>query len=233
MSPERTLAEIQHHLKIFPKRNMIVFSDSLVNGDVVRLAKLADLLAGFRLELLARNGDRTDFGWGGMAILHRTTTLDLLWKLKASGCIELAYGLESGSQKVIDLMVKRFKIEDAEEVIRNTSKVGIRVKTYMQFGFPGETEKEFQETLAFIRRNAAYLGKVSISFTEIYKGSDLDRRPEAYGIKQPIKDRTRWVSRDGSNNYAVRFSRCRRAAKAAREAGIDVVEIYDTKLGLA
>jgi radical SAM superfamily enzyme YgiQ (UPF0313 family) len=231
MSPERTLAEIKHHLDTFPNRKVILFSDSLVNGDTRRLSKLAELLLDYRLERLGRRGQDGNFGWTGMAILHRTTTLELLRKLKASGCIELAYGLESGSQKVIDAMDKRFKITDAEEVIRNTKKVGIQVKTYMQFGFPGETEENFQETLAFIRRNAAYLGQVSISFTEIYKGSDLDLRPRFHGIKLPIADRTRWESEDGTNTYEVRFDRCQRAAKAARRAGIDVVEVYASKLG--
>jgi hypothetical protein len=128
-------------------------------------------------------------------------------------------------------MDKRFKVAEAEEVIRNTSKAGIRVKTYLQVGFPGETEREFSETLEFIRRNAPYLGQVSVSYTEIYKGSDLDLRPGQHGIKTPIRDRTRWSSRDGSNTYAVRQERCRRASKAARDAGIDVVEVYASKLG--
>ncbi|HXT00685.1 MAG TPA: radical SAM protein [Elusimicrobiota bacterium] len=231
MSPQRTLAEIQHHLETFPNRKLIIFSDSLVNGDTRRLAKLADLLLDFRLERLARRGEDGDFAWSGMAILHRTTTLALLRKLKASGCIELAYGLESGSQKVIDAMDKKFKITDAEEVIRNTKKAGIRVKTYLQFGFPGETEEDFRETLVFIRKNAAFLGQVSISFSEIYKGSDMDLRPEHHGIKLPIEDRTRWESSDGTNTYEIRMDRCRRAAETARKAGIDVVEVYASKLG--
>jgi anaerobic magnesium-protoporphyrin IX monomethyl ester cyclase len=232
MSPERTLAEIKHHLEVFPNRKLLIFSDSLVNGDTRRLAKLADLLLDYRLERLARRGEDGDFAWSGMAILHRTTTLDLLRKLKASGCIELAYGLESGSQKVIDAMDKRFKITDAEDVIRDTKKAGIRVKTYLQFGFPGETEKDFQETLAFIRRNAAYLGEASISFSEVYKGSDMDLRPAYHGIKQPIGDRTRWESVDGTNTYDVRMDRCRRAAETARKAGVAVVEVYASKLGI-
>jgi len=231
MSPERTLAEIRHQLTTFPGRKLIVFSDSLVNGDTRRLGRLADLLLGYRLERLGRLGRDGDFAWSGMAILHRTTTRELLRKLKASGCVELAYGLESGSQTVIDAMDKRFQVADAERVIRDTKDAGIGVKTYLQFGFPGETEREFRETVAFLRRNAAYLGQVSISFTEIYKGSDLDVRPELYGIKRPIADRTRWETEDGANTYEVRLDRCHRAAAAARRAGVDVVEVYASKLG--
>lgn len=231
MSPERTLREIEHQLETYPERRMVVFSDSLVNGDVKRLEKLADLLIGYRLERLAKRGGKADFGWTGMAILHPTTTPALLKKLAGSGCRALAYGLESGSQKVIDLMRKQFKVQDAETLVRQTREAGIQPRLYLQCGFPGETEADVDLTADFVRRNARYLDQVSVSFCELYRGSDIELNPERHGIKTPVTDRTRWESADGTNTFAVRQARCERVAAAAREAGIGVVEVYRSKLG--
>lgn len=231
MSPERTVSEIRHHLKVFPRRRKIIFSDSLVNGDVARLSKMADLLIDFRLESLYREGKASNFTWGGMAILHKTMTTELLRRLKASGCSMLSYGLESGSQKVIDAMDKRFRVSEAEDVIRETNKVGIRARLYLQCGFPGETEEDFKLTMGFVERNVKHIDQVSISFSEIYKGSPLDAQPKKFGIKTPIVDRTRWVSEDGANTYEVREDRCKRLSELSRRCGIETVEVFASKLG--
>lgn len=231
MSPERTVAEVRHHLRTFPKRRKIIFSDSLVNGDVGRLSALAERLVDFRLESLYREGGRANFTWGGMAILHPTMTPRLLRRLRASGCSMLSYGLESGSQRIVDAMDKRFRLEDAEKVIRATKEAGIKARAYLQCGFPGETEADFLETLRLVERNAPWLDQVSISFAEIYKGSQLDLRPGSFGIKTPVRDRTRWISADGKSTYAVRRDRCRRLSRLARRCGVGVVEVFSSKLG--
>ncbi len=229
MSPERSLLEVQNALRNFPERRFIDFSDSLVNGNIARLAKLADLLASWRLERLAKLGEKGAFFWSGMAILHPTMTPAVLKKLRASGCVRLSYGLESASQKVVDAMAKRFSIQDAEAVIRNTRKAGIGTQLYLQFGFPGETEKDVQKTFDFLRRNAEHVTRVSISFSEMALGSDLDVRPRAYGIAAPVADRTRWALPDGSNTHEIRVDRCRRAAKLAKSLGL-ACDLYESKL---
>ena len=229
MSPERSLLEIQNALRNFPGRQIVSFSDSLVNGNVARLAKLADLLAGWRLERLAKMGEQGAFFWSGMAIIHPTMTPALLGRLKASGCGVLSYGLESGSQRVIDSMDKKFLVKDAETIIRNTRKAGITTQLYLQFGFPGETDEDVGQTLDFIERNAAWISNVSISFSEMALGSDIDMRPGFYGIRTPTKDRTRWELSDGSNTFDIRRERCRRAARLAEKLGISC-DLYDSKL---
>jgi radical SAM superfamily enzyme YgiQ (UPF0313 family) len=184
------------------------------------------------MERLAKRGRHADFGWSGMAIIHRAMTAPFLGKLKRSGCRMLSYGLESGSQKMIDLMDKRFTIAETETVVRETHAAGIRARGYLLVGFPGETEEDFRMTVDLVRRLAPHLDQVSISFCEIYAGCDLDRRPEAYGIKAPIADRTRWESADGANTFEVRRDRCRRLSQAARDAGIDVVDVFASKLAI-
>jgi len=232
MSAERTVAEIRHQINLHPNRRMVEFNDSLVNGNVRRLAEIADMLADYRLERVAagRHGDK-DFGWLGMAILHPTMTAELLKKLRFSGCAQLKYGLESASQKVLDSMQKKFKIADGERVIRDTWKAGISVFLFILVGFPTETEEDFQQTLDFIRRNAPFIDHVGVSSCEIQKGSHMDVHPELYGIQTPIEDRLRWRTSDGRNTYEIRQDRLRRMQDLLRRFKLLQYE-FPTRLGM-
>ncbi len=221
MSPERIAAEIRHQLGLYPERYYIEFGDSLVNGDVRRLSRLSRLLAPIRLERASARR-RHDFGWGGMAILHPTMTPALLRELRWGGCQMLAYGMESASQRVIDLIGKNFKVSDAERVIRDTEAAGIRVKLFLMVGFPGETEEDFRLTLEFLRRHSGLVDKVAISCCEITKGSFLDAHRREFGVAQPLTDRRRWSTRDGFNTYEVRRGRYQALHACAMRHGIDV-----------
>jgi radical SAM superfamily enzyme YgiQ (UPF0313 family) len=211
MSAERTVAEIEHQMRLYPKRNRIEFTDSLVNGNVRRLADMSRKLVDFRVDRVAANRESSwDFGWAGMAIIHPTMNRDLLVRLRHAGCVQLRYGLESASQKVLDSMQKNMRIADAETVIRNTRDAGIAVFLYVLVGFPTETEADFLQTMDFIERNSSAIDQVGVSSCEIQKASHLDVHPELYGIRTPLEDRLRWVTKDGSNTYAVRQERLRR-----------------------
>ncbi len=229
MSPQRSLLEIKNALSHFPGRQIVSFSDSLVNGNISRLGKLADLLTSWRLERLAKLGESGALFWSGMAMLHPTMTPALFKKLKASGCGMLSYGLESGSQRVVDSMDKRFSVKDAQTVIRNTREAGIGTQLYLQFGFPGENDDDVEETLRFVERNAEWISDVTISYSEIALGSDMDRRGSFYGIRVPAADQTHWELSDGSNTFAIRRDRCHRAARLAQRLGIPY-SLCDSKL---
>ena len=219
MSAERAASEIHHHLKRYPEQAYIEFGDSLINGDVRRLAKLSVSLAQLRAEMAIRK-PRREFGWGAMAILHKTTTRGLLKQMRAGGCQVLFYGLESGSRKVIRLMNKKFEISEAETVLRDTKSAGIDVGIFVMVGFPGETEEDFKETLDFIRRNASTINQISTSVCDVQKGSHLDVCAEKYGIKTPIHDRLRWELADGSNTYEIRLDRHHRLVNFIKDQKI-------------
>ena len=232
MSAVRTVAEIRHQMARYPKRNCVEFTDSLVNGNVRRLAQMSELLIDYRMERLAqRREGYWDFGWTGMAIIHPTMTAELLRKLRYSGCVQLRYGLESASQKVLDSMQKNMKIRDAETVIADTAAAGIMVFLYTLIGFPTETETDFQMTLDFIERNARRITTVGVSSCEIQKGAHMDVHPELYGLRLPLDDRLRWETADGANTYEVRQERLQRMNLLVDRLGLKVQE-FPTRLGV-
>ncbi len=73
--------------------------------------------------------------------------------LRASGCIMLKLGLESGDQGVLDNLHKGIQLKAAAQILANLKQAGIAVYLYLLFGTPVETETEARRTLAFIVRH--------------------------------------------------------------------------------
>lgn len=74
----------------------------------------------------------------------------LLWR--RGGFYRAKLGLESGSQRVLDLMDKRITVEQSEMSLASLALAGIKTTTFWLFGFPGETEEDFRMTLDFIEK---------------------------------------------------------------------------------
>jgi anaerobic magnesium-protoporphyrin IX monomethyl ester cyclase len=73
----------------------------------------------------------------------------VLAELKAAHCTYIAYGIESGSQRVLDYMHKRTSKEQIREVVAATKAIGIPIRGYFMFGLPGETLDEMEQTVRF------------------------------------------------------------------------------------
>ncbi len=85
----------------------------------------------------------------------RVDTVDeeTLGRLKRAGCWQITYGIESGSQRILDSMNKRIKVEQIERALRLTKKAGIRTYGFIIVGYPGETRETIKETYDLIRRS--------------------------------------------------------------------------------
>ncbi|MCL5072805.1 MAG: B12-binding domain-containing radical SAM protein [Actinobacteria bacterium] len=74
---------------------------------------------------------------------------DLLKLMRKAGCKRLRYGIESGDQKILDLMKKDITLEDARKAIILSKKAGIQCFCFFMIGYPGETEEEIKKTINF------------------------------------------------------------------------------------
>jgi radical SAM superfamily enzyme YgiQ (UPF0313 family) len=73
----------------------------------------------------------------------------ILNALKGAGCTFIAYGIESGSQRVLDHINKRVTKEKIVETIRITQDVGIPIRAYFMLGLSTETREEMEDTIRF------------------------------------------------------------------------------------
>ncbi len=98
---------------------------------------------------------------------------DVIKLLKETGCFRVWIGAESGSQRVIDLMNRRVKVEQVREMIQLASKYGIETGTFIMLGYPGETEADIKETIHHLKVSNPDHFTITIAYpikgTELYK----------------------------------------------------------------
>lgn len=118
--------------------NDFLFYDDLFVGNRPRLIQICE-------KLLKRN-----YSW---SCCSRVDTLDkdTLNLMKRAGCTMIEYGIESGSQKILDLMQKGITKDKVKNVISMTHDSGILSKGNFIFGYFGETEDTLYETIDFAK----------------------------------------------------------------------------------
>ncbi len=119
-----------------------------------------------------------------MCQLRPTKEFDLetLRILSDSGLRVVLWGVESGSDRILQLMKKGTNQKDIAGVLSNAHNAGIKNVLYVMFGFPTETETEFKETIAFLKENKNYLDLISTSTFGLQKESPMYSKPEQFGI---------------------------------------------------
>lgn len=191
--------EIVYQLNNHPSVIFFNFSDSALNGAINALREFCELLIKNKIMV----------NWGGQAIIRKEMTPDLLKLMRESGCQYLSYGLESGSNKVLEGMnKKRFTVELASEVLKFTHSAGINTYVNVMFGYPTETDADFFCTLDFIKQNREWIDGVSPSqsFMVIVKNTYLYNHLAEFDII-PESHFLYWKTNDGKNTYPIRFKR--------------------------
>ena len=79
-------------------------------------------------------------------------TKELLVKMKNAGCITVWFGVESGSQQVLDAMKKGITPELTMKVFGWLSELGMTPIPNVILGFPGETKESAWKTIRFIEK---------------------------------------------------------------------------------
>lgn len=113
-------------------------------------------------------GQKITWGCAGRANLM---TEDLIVTMAKSGCVSIGYGIESGSQKMLDLIKKKVTVDQAKNAVRLTKKHLGWVDTSLMIGYPGEKRETIQETIDFCKD--LDLEPSVIFFLTPYPGTEL------------------------------------------------------------
>ena len=120
---------------------------------------------------------------------------DVLSEMKKAGCHYVGFGVESGSQKMLDTMRKGIKIEQAEKAVQLAKRTGLLVGVNMMVGYPGETPDTIKESLHFIKKanpdTVFFMICTPYPGTEYYKlvtdlGWKLDTDWKSYDVVTPV-----------------------------------------------
>jgi anaerobic magnesium-protoporphyrin IX monomethyl ester cyclase len=139
-SEKYVLDHIQFVVDKFKVKN-IFFEDDNLTFDIPRFEAICDGLVSRKIKVgwETPNGVRAD-----------CLNLNLLKKMKKSGCQSVFFGVESGDQQVLDNVIcKSLDLNRVVEVAKLCREIGLKTGGFYIIGFPGETKANMQRTVDF------------------------------------------------------------------------------------
>lgn len=100
-----------------------------------------------------------------------TVDKEMLLIMKQAGCWQISYGVESGVQRLLDIICKNEKVESIEEVFRLTHEVGITTRGFFMLGLPTETKEESWQTINFAKKLDPFWAQFTLTMP--YPGTPL------------------------------------------------------------
>ena len=117
----------------------------------------------------------------------------MLKVMKKAGCHYIGYGVESGSQMMLNSMRKGITVEQAKKAILLTKKAGIMPHATFMIGTPGETRETIRETIKFCKE-VRLPHRIEIFFTTPFPSTPLYEYAKESGL---IKDEEKYIERLG------------------------------------
>lgn len=139
-SPDNVVNEIEELIDKYHIRD-IGFMDDTFMLNKRRANDIADEIKARGLDLSFVASSRVDM-----------VDQSLLQNLKSSGMNTIYYGVESGSQRILDLMKKGITLKNAEDAVKSAKNVGLEVLTSFILGYPEETEEDMNKTINFSKK---------------------------------------------------------------------------------
>jgi len=170
-SPQSICHEFIHQKKTYGVSRFFK-ADSTLAISEKQLTETCDLLI----------NEKADVQWFSQARPEKYLSLELLQKIKKSGCTCLSYGVESGAQSVIKKMNKGFELKSVQEIINNTVKAGIKPAMGLMVDSPGETPIDYIKTIGFMLKNKKYIKNISVASAAVTPMSDWSLHPGKYHI---------------------------------------------------
>jgi radical SAM superfamily enzyme YgiQ (UPF0313 family) len=130
-SPENVVAELKE-IKNKYGINAVVFLDDTFTLRPERVKKICELML----------QENLDMKWSCQTRVN--VSKELLELMKKAGCQLVAFGVESGSNKVLNIVKKGTNIDQVKQAFKISREVGLRRKAYFVVGLPGEEKEDFE-----------------------------------------------------------------------------------------
>ncbi len=198
-----------------------------ISDDIFTMKK--DLAIAVCKEILSRG---LSISWYAISHVNNVDEEILYWMRKA-GCIQISYGVESGSEKIRKKLNKRIRNEQVERAFSLTTRFGILARAYIIYACPGESQATISETEKLIRE----IKPLSVLFyvLRVFPGTALyDDVKERMQITDevwlnPIEDILYLETDPGlANEEVLTFrDRLRKAFYEGLPSFIDAIELED------
>jgi len=161
-SPENVISEMKQIKEKYGIEELM-FEDDNLTMNPIRAERIFDLML----------REKLNFVWdtpNGVAVFALNERL--IDKMKESGCYTLNLALESGSQYVLDNIIKKpVRLDKAKTLAKYAKSIGLNVGLYLIMGLPGETELQIAESFKLAKELEIYSPFISIATP--YPGTEL------------------------------------------------------------
>lgn len=133
-----------------------------------------------RLEEICRRLIDLDLGlaWNCLARVNQVSAGSLAL-MRRAGCWQVSFGIESGSQPVLDTISKNTTLAQIRTAVAMTRAAGLRARGFFILGHPGETRETLRATIDFAL--SLPLNDISVSLMTPFPGTELHRRAAEFG----------------------------------------------------
>ncbi len=134
----------------------------------------------------------------------------LLRGMRKAGFTLIHWGLESGCQRILNLMHKGITIATASRILKASSKHKIANLCFIMFGFPGETKEEAEQTVKFLQNHTEAIDDVMVASFNLRTYSPIGKNPKKWGLN--VKNDGSYTINDGMSlkeieSFYLRFIR--------------------------
>lgn len=193
----RSPESVVHEMKILYDRHGVDYFH-FVDDEFVLYKRFIHRFCRLVKELSAKAGRKITWGCSGRVNLM---TEDLIAAMADAGCVLIGYGIESGSQRMLDLIKKQVSVEQAKNAVRLTKKYLGWADCSFMIGYPGETKETIQETIHFCKE--LDLTPEVIFFMTPYPGTELYKMAVT---QRRITDEEEYVLRLGEQGEKLRVN---------------------------
>ncbi len=124
-----------------------------------------------------------DIRWSAELRMEKIFMPERCVKMAKAGCVCVSFGMESGNQRILDLIDKGTNVQYMAKTMENFSAAGIAVQLMAFHGFPTETEVEKKATFEFVNINQGNWATGGIGTFVLTGTAIVARNPEKFGIK--------------------------------------------------
>lgn len=117
--------------------------------------------------------------WSANARVN-TVDYEVLKAMKEAGCVELWFGVESGSQRILDVLNKGITLDQVRQAFKQCKELGIRTRGYFMIGNETETREDIAKTEKFIEELSPDI--VGVSINTPFPGSKRHKEKNLQGI---------------------------------------------------
>jgi NAD(P)-dependent dehydrogenase (short-subunit alcohol dehydrogenase family) len=161
-------------------------------------------------------------------VLGRPTadyTRERLEKMAAAGCRWISWGVESGSQRLLDVAAKGTRVETVTQVLGDAQAAGISNLMMMIFGLPTSTEADLADTFRFLEGAYGCVDAMTASSFALFEDTPFARGASRFGLT--VRDRVEELRVDGIPIHSKRLLFAERTADGSLRPPRGPVEVGD------